>query len=184
MGFYNCEIQNLNCYMKVLKNILLMICFGFMKMNLSEAASYTPESILPAGVDSTLSINPYTGESGEVRKGTVAATLNNIAHLNSLLALDETPDIQNQIIEISSAIQQLIPSLQAVGLFDLFELTYWIGTGEQPGRVLTAILYFKTYPQKCTPSLKQQLIEARNKFKSPYLLELIAAFEEEHLSLT
>lgn len=137
----------------------------------AEAAPFTPESILPAGADSTISINPYTGESGNVRKGTVAATLNNVVRLNQLLSQEETPERKKEIMDISTAIAQLIPSLQIIGVFDLFEPTYWIGNGEQPGRILALSLYFKQYPEKCTPVLREQLFKVKENVSSPYLRE-------------
>ena len=142
----------------------------------AEVSPFTPESILPAGVDSSISINPYTGESGNARKGTVAATLNNVARLNQLFLQEETPEQKNAIVEISNAIDQLIPSLQIVGMFDLFEPIHWIGEGEQPGRVLALLLYFKHYPEKCTPALRGRLSVVREKISSPYLREQLVAF--------
>ena len=137
----------------------------------AEAGLFTPESVLPAGVDSTVSINPYTGESGSVRKGTVAATLNNVARLNQLLSQEETPECKREIIEISTAIDQLIPSLQFIGVFDLFEPIYWIGNGEQPGRILALALYLKHYPEKYTPALKEQLFKVKKNIFSSHLRE-------------
>jgi hypothetical protein len=140
-----------------------------------EGASFTPESILPAGVDSTTSTNPYTGESGTARKGTVAATLNNVAKLNQLLSQEENAERKQEILEISNAINQLIPSLQVIGMFDLFEPSHWIGSGEQPGRILALSLYFKHYPEKYTPALKEQMLQVKGKIASPYLREQLAS---------
>jgi hypothetical protein len=137
----------------------------------AEVSCFTPESILPAGVDSAISINPYTGESGNVRKGTVAAMLNNVARLNQLLVQEETPECKQEIMKISTAINQLIPSLQIIGVFDLFEPIHWIGNGEQSGRILVLSLYFKHYPEKCTPALKEQLFKVKENIFSPYLRE-------------
>lgn len=41
--------------------------------------AFTPEKMLPAGIDEAEVTNPYTGEKRKARKGTVAATINNIA---------------------------------------------------------------------------------------------------------
>ena len=121
------------------------------------AAPFTPESILPDGMDASLSVNPYTGEAGHARKGTVAATLNNVARLNQLLLQEDTPENQEEIQAILSAIDALIPSLQAIGMFDFFEPTYWIGQGEQSGRVAVICLYFQHYPEKYTTDMKERL---------------------------
>lgn len=138
----------------------------------------TPESILPAGVDSNISINPYTGESGSARKGTIAATLNNVARLNYLLSREETEEYRNEILAISSSIDQLIPSLQAIGLFDLFEPTYWLGKGEQLGRILVISLYFKHYPEKFTSPLRAQLLQLKEGITSLYLAEICSLFQK------
>jgi hypothetical protein len=150
---------------------LLSLAAPYCSAESAEVALFTPESILPAGVDSTISINPYTGESGNVRKGTVAAMLNNVARLNQLLLQDETPESKKEITEISTAISQLIPSLQVIGVFDLFEPIYWIGNGEQPGRIVTLALYFKQYPEKYTLALKEKLLKVKGNITSPYLRE-------------
>lgn len=159
-----------------MKNIKL-ITMGLASLNLGsiKAAPFTPEAILQEGVDSTISINPYTGESGTARKGTVAATLNNVARLNQLLSQEETEQQREEIRQISDAIDQLIPSLQVIGVFDMFEPTYWIGSGEQPGRILALSLYFKHYPEKYTPALREQLIKVKDQIHSPYLREQIEA---------
>ncbi len=135
---------------------------------------------MPAGVDSNISTNPYTGESGDTRKGTVAATLNNVARLNQLLFQEETAQIKEEIIEISGSIDQLIPSLKVIGVFDLFEPIYWIGSGEQPGRLLALSLYFKQYPEKCTPSLQAELLKVKENVSSPYLQELLDSVAPEN----
>jgi hypothetical protein len=153
-------------------SLATLCCVGF-----AEGTSFTPESILPAGVDSTISTNPYTGESGNVRKGTVAATLNNVARLNQLLSQEETAERKKEIMEISTAIDQLIPSLQIIGIFDLFEPIHWIGNGEQPGRILALSLYFKQYPEKYTSVLREQLFNVKKKISSPYLREQLDSIE-------
>ncbi|MBU6383750.1 MAG: hypothetical protein KGR16_05485 [Verrucomicrobia bacterium] len=136
-----------------------------------EGTPFTPESVLPEGVDALISTNPYTGESGPSRKGTVVATLKNVALLNSLLLQKETLDIRKDIATISAAIDTLIPSLRVIGLFDLFEPMYWIGQGEQPGRILALVLYLKQYPEKYTLELQQHLLQVKEHISSPYLQE-------------
>lgn len=154
------------------------IVFANFVVGSAEGSPATPEAILPAGVDSTISINPYTGESGVARKGTVAATLKNIASLNQLLSQTENLEIRKELIEISDAIDQLIPSLQVIGLFDFFEPTYWIGEGEQPGRILVLSLYLKHNPKKYSSVLQERLSEVKEKITSPYLLEQIQSLQD------
>jgi len=117
------------------------------KMKVGSKTAYTPEKILPDGVDTSRSVNPYTGETGEARKGTVAATLNNTALLNHLLADGKIKETE----EIVKAIRILIPSLKVVGVFNLFTPLEWLSSKDQPGRILCAILYLQAYPQEITP---------------------------------
>lgn len=133
------------------------------------ASPFTPDSVLPDGVDVSISTNPYTGKSAPARKGTVAATLNNVARLNKLLMeANREQDVQALI----EAIDKLIPSLDAIGVFDLFEPAYWIGEGEQLGRVAAIMLYFKHYPEKLTPELNMQLHSLKRVLRCPYLKSL------------
>ena len=136
------------------------------------AAPFTPQMILKDGVDQTISVNPYTQESGEVRKGTVAATLNNIARLNQLLLQEHSQGREEEIKALIIAIDQLIPSLKVVGMFDLFEPIYWIGQGEQMGRIVTLSLYIKHYPEKDTAHLRQKILLLTHTVTSPSLEEL------------
>jgi hypothetical protein len=129
---------------------------------------FTPESILPAGADSTISKNPYTGEEGPARKGTVAATLNNIAVLNELLKKnDENPQI-NQLVE---AVNSLIPSLRVIGIFNLFNPDEWLRNDvDQPGRALVCVLYLQQYPKEITPYIKLRLQEIQKKSNNKKLV--------------
>lgn len=120
------------------------------------AAPFTPEKILPVGVDGTISINPFTGESAPVRKGTVAATLNNIALLNHLLAANSEKS-RDEVQCIKEAVVELLPSLRAVGVFDLFSIEEWISTNDQLGRIFVAVLYLQRYPDKSSEIISQKL---------------------------
>lgn len=111
-------------------------------------AAFTPEKILADGADISVSVNPYTGESGEVRKGTIAATLNNVAFLNNLII---TKKSDQEIQSILHEIAKLVPSLRVVGMFDLFSVEEWLA--DQPGRQLAAILYLQAYPDKLNSKL-------------------------------
>lgn len=138
-------------------------------------APFTPESILPDGVDVSTSINPYTQESGKVRKGTVAAMLNNVAKLNLLLVKEDGRKVAEEVQALIQAIDELIPSLQIIGMFDLFEPSLWIGRGEQLGRAAVVLLYFKQYPDKWTPELKQHVLSLKNVALSSHLKRYIEA---------
>lgn len=119
---------------------------------------FTPENILPAGVDETIVANPYTDEVGKARKGTVAAVVNNIALLNKLLAEPESEPTNKNIHAVTKQIDLLIPSLRVLGLFDFFTVNEWLADyNEQPGRALTAVLYLKQYPHEVTSNTKEML---------------------------
>ena len=126
----------------------------------------TPEDVLPDGDDHTLAVNPFTGFQGKARKGTVAATLNNIAMLNKLLLENSE---QNQIAEIKKAVIGLIPSLKAVGIFDFFTPAEWIGSLCHPGRVYVALLYLQRYPEEITKEIAHQLRDLHKKTQNAYL---------------
>lgn len=111
---------------------------------------FNPESILADGEDYTTAVNPFTGFQGRVRKGTVAATLNNIALLD-LLFLENVDE--DQIKAIKQAVEELIPSLRAIGVFDLFNLTEWASNKRHPGRAYVVILYLKHYPEEVTTEI-------------------------------
>lgn len=146
--------------------------------NLGKKA-FTPERILPAGVDSSISTNPYTGESGPARKGIIAATLNNVALLNILLTEKLSLSDSTKVQEIVGAITSLIPSLRVVGVFDLFTPEEWLSSETQPGRVLAAVLYLQKYPQVITPAIKKHLLEIQNQTNIKVLSESIAKVLKE-----
>ena len=119
-----------------------------------DQGAFTPETMLADGVDSSISTNPYTNESGPARKGTIAATLNNIALLNKKLPKASSKE---DIKDITNVIDNLIPSLRVVGMFDLFTVEQWMETADQPGRVWVVLLYLKKYPQELTASRREKL---------------------------
>jgi hypothetical protein len=134
---------------------------------------FTPEKILPEGVDAALSKNPYTGETGYVRKATVAATLNNIAVLNELLGTASSTENLEKNENYVKAIKELLPSLRVIGVFNLFTPLEWLSAENQPGRVLTVLLYLQRYSDAITPKIKKTLRHLQIQEKIPYLLEMI-----------
>jgi hypothetical protein len=124
----------------------------------SPGLAFTPENVLPQGQDFSKSVNPYTGESGLARKGTVAASLNNVALLNKLLKPANNQAELEQIKEIIGAINKLVPSLVVIGMFNLFELEEWITSKDQTGRIVAAVLCLQQYPEKLTPAIKAKLL--------------------------
>lgn len=127
----------------------------------------TPESVLPAGVDDTVISNPFTGESGYARKGTVGATLSNIALLNKALVETMTAEDKKYIQEVLENVRTLIPSLKVIGIFDVFNIEEWVSAPSQPGRVMVALLYLQRYPDALTPGIKNHLeaLEKTTKIK-------------------
>lgn len=125
-----------------------------------EPSLFTPDLILPDGADTTVSVNPYTQETGPVRKGTVAATLSNIAVLNRLFS---SPDSQKEslVIEITEAVQRLLPSLRVIGVFDLFSIEEWLGAHTQQGRLYVTALYLQRYPEEINEKIVGQLVELK-----------------------
>lgn len=65
---------------------------------------FIPEDILPDGEEYAIAVNPFTGFEGKARKGTVAATLNNIALLDRLFLENRQ---QDQIEKVKKAIIEL-----------------------------------------------------------------------------
>lgn len=139
-----------------------------------KAPLFTPDLILPDGADGTVSVNPYTQEAGPVRKGTVAATLNNIAVLNGLFS---SPDPQNEppIIEMTEAIQALLPSLRVIGVFDLFNVEEWLRTDTQQGRLYVTALYLERYPQEINEKVAKRLMALRGENLSTHVQKAIDA---------
>ncbi len=144
-----------------MKNISLILLMGVLTVStqmFAENTPYTPESILPKGVDDSVSVNPYTGESGPARKGTVAATVNNVALLNKLLLAPQSAQNEKEIDQIIQTIEPLIPSLKSIGMFHFFTVSEWLADDkQQPGRALVGILYLEKFPQELNDNLRTNL---------------------------
>ena len=117
----------------------------------------TPENLLPDGVDAAMVTNPFTGNSAHARKGTVAAMLHNVALLNTKLQAPELSEKEWGLVEeLQNQITGLLPSLDVIGVFDLFNAEEWVSE-TQLGRTMTITLYLKENPSKRTESLKNKL---------------------------
>ena len=135
--------------------------------------SVSPEQILPQGIDSAEIANPFTGEKGNVRKGTIGATINNIAKLNKLFEsnnanLEKNSEFQAAINDI----KQLIPSLKILGMFDLFTLDQYLSINKtkQWGRVICGLLYYQQYPVELNNEIISQLKDLK-KASAPKFVE-------------
>lgn len=126
---------------------------------------FTPEDVLPDGDDHTTAVNPFTGFHGRARKGTVAATLNNIALLDRLFQENAGHD---QIANVKKAIVELMPSLKAVGIFDLFNPIEWINDPKHLGRTYVALLYLKHYPEEISEEIVDKLKKIKQTVKIPF----------------
>ena len=125
---------------------------------------FTPEDILPDGDDHTTSVNPFTGFRGRARKGTVAATLNNIALLDQLFSNNAN---QEQIADIKKAVIELMPSLKAIGVFDFFSPIEWFNL-EHLGRTYVALLYLKYYPDEINKEIADKLKKINQTTQNPF----------------
>lgn len=167
------------CSTLILASFVCLSCSPVYSAKDEKSGVFTPESVLPAGVDTALSTNPYTHESAVARKGTVAATLNNIVLLNQQLLAVPSQENDQKTQKLIEAITALIPSLRVIGVFNLFTPDEWVRSSGQPGRVLAAILYLQKYPQEVTPSLKQALQDISKNTK----IKLLSSEIEKLMSL-
>ena len=134
----------------------------------SEKQAFTPEAILPNGVDGSLLTNPYTHEQGQARKGTIAATIHNISALNKMMAAPDansgTSDrTETEIEQIIAALRSLLPSLKITAMFNLFTPEEWLSGTNQLGRLLVGVLFLQENPTEATPDVKRRLLEIRSR---------------------
>jgi hypothetical protein len=137
---------------------------------------FTPESMIPSGVDEASATNPYDGEQGVIRKGTIEATIVNIALLNRLLNdSHQTADSQIQIDMAVDEIKHLIPSLKILGMFDVFVVDEWTNfkPSRQWGRMVCILLYLQQYPDNITMDIKEKLHNLRKLAPSKVITDLI-----------
>lgn len=134
---------------------------------------FTPESVLASGVDSSTSVNPYTGESAEARKGTVAATLNNVVLLNKIMLGNNTEQDLEQYKQIVEAIKNLINPLSAIGMFHFFTIDEWLTADNQPGRQLVGLLYLQSHKEEFTTARQNLVKKIQSTTKSNLLLDMI-----------
>lgn len=152
--------------------VLLRHCTS--RQTTPNAGIFTPESVLASGVDAATSVNPYTGESAEgVRKGTVAATLNNVVLLNKIMLSSQTERNLGKYEQILGNIQSLIKSLSAIGMFHFFTIDEWLAANDQPGRQVVALLYLQNYTSELTTARQAQLQHIQATTKSDLLRDAI-----------
>lgn len=178
-------MQNLSLKQNIYCGFAILISYavGFytpallQKVSRSQASTnsniFTPESVLATGVDSATSVNPYTGQSGEARKDTIAATLNNVVLLNKIMAGKDTEQNPGQYKQIIEVIQKLITPLNAIGMFHFFTVEEWLAADNQPGRQLVGLLYLQNYKEELTQARKDLIKKIQKTTKSTLLLDMI-----------
>lgn len=170
------------------KNILRFILNLFIVLEMMSSVSFadnvfTPEKMLPAGIDEAEVTNPYTGEKRKARKGTVAATINNIALLNKLLLEPNSSATSEKLIKESiEEMRKLMPSLKVIGVFNIFIPEEWLNIQDsnQWGRTTCVLLYLEKYPDIINSKIKSR-IKAIEKASPPEVITNIIN-ELKHLN--
>lgn len=115
--------------------------------------------LLPDGVEAVQATNPFTGEKGYIRKGTVNAMINNVAVLNKYL-LETLNDSSASTLNTQSYLDQIaksMPSFYTTGLFQWFLPIEWVSNDEMPGKTLITLIALQQYPHLISPRLKDRL---------------------------
>lgn len=124
---------------------------------LTVAQAVTPEDVLAES-------DTYADLQGvRIRKGTVGATLQNVKSINELVAAD--PQIEQndpQLQQLLTDQRALIPSLVALGLFDLFSPAEWVNPVQEEGRLWIGVLMLQAHPERMSENAMQLLEASRN----------------------
>ena len=91
----------------------------------------------------------------------MAATILNVKAFNALKDQQELEGLRSQQLA-------LIPVLDRVGLFDLFQPMDWLRDNE--GRTWIGVLYFHVFPEKMDEQVQKRLIDV-SQTASPLLRE-------------
>ncbi len=108
------------------------------------------------------------------RKGSIAATLLNAAKYTDLMTHPHSADRSKEIEQIVADVTELLPALEAVGLFSFFSLEEWLNGvhSNNEGRAFVAIVYLMNYPQHLNSTLRDQLSQHKDSV-GPELRSLI-----------
>lgn len=107
-----------------------------------------------------------------VRKGTIKALIDNVLYLNNILEKNNSKMISEEELKIQQTIkdiQESIPLLEDVFIFDVFPAEDWFESVERPGNIMVGILYLKKYPEQINPSLKKKIKGLINQNLHPVL---------------
>lgn len=93
-----------------------------------------------------------------VRKGTIFTTVMNARLFDQLITEEASEEKIQKINAVVHDINELIPSLDSMGMFDFFTPIEWLQDGEkQPGRALVALLYLQANPAKLKDNVRHYL---------------------------
>lgn len=153
---------------------IAVVTLGFQSLalgTLGTTAAVTPEALLPDRVDSAVVANPYTRETAMVRKGTLSATIHNVARLNVLLGSREFLSTKGseEVHNIKATIRDLIESVRITGLFDLFSIREWLSNDNQLGRIFVGLLYLQKYPATTDILIEKRLRHLAKETKNEVL---------------
>lgn len=116
------------------------------------------------------SISLPDGKEG--RKGSIAATLKNIALFEEEL---RKGTVSAQFLSAIEDQKSLLPVLKGVGLMELFSIEEWLQDQNKLGRIFLTLLYIEAYPEEITPFIRNKLENLTgNQFLKNYATELIS----------
>lgn len=104
-----------------------------------------------------------------VRKGTVAATIQNISILNNLMLNNGD---EKEIAQLVEEQRPLCKGLWAIGLTEVQPIPLWINDPNQPGRTLVAVIMLQECPQLITKEVREYLQKIRAKQHSSLQAEI------------
>lgn len=164
------------------KEVLLLKNDQLPKPSMQEMASDKPkkiireETLLPDGVEAVKAKNPFTGEEGWIRKGTVNALLNNVVLVSNFFKMQNSDE--KKLAQYTVNIAPLLDSFYTSGAFHLFSPEEWISDAKRPGRIYLALLICKHYPDFLTLDLKENFKTLLPRIEQKLLKQEIEKFVE------
>ncbi|AZL15800.1 hypothetical protein [Rickettsiales endosymbiont of Stachyamoeba lipophora] len=151
-----------------MKKIICTTALSFMLVN--AALAVTNDQVLANEVDSSISVNPITGEKGEVRNGTLAATMVNAVEIGKLLSkVQLTQEEFKQFEELENQQKELIPYAKLTGIYDFFTVDEWMSDKSNLGRLYTGLLALERFPELLTKERKTFLKRVAKKTPNPQI---------------
>ena len=112
-------------------------------------------SLLPDGVDYIEQENPFTGEKGRVRKGTIYAVMVNMVAAQK--KFDSQSVTTQDLKKIEADMQPYLDGIYTSGIFHLFSLEEWVSNPDRQGRIFIALIMAKYKPALITDKVKSTL---------------------------